>query len=144
MKLQDIVGYLPYELKLLHKYYIETDNGYVWKEDVVIMSILNEYKTHLQCEYTKMSIQLVINDDKITPLLIPVNRINKKDVSDFAKKFYGVRFDDSTLELIIFSKLNENSRDIPKWFFDYCYKNHIDINGLIEKGEALDINDIQY
>ena len=65
----------------------------------------------------------LINAEHFKPCLIPLSKITKEQENEF-KKLAGLRIFPNT--------------EIIKW----CYKNHVDINGLIPLGLAIDATNL--
>jgi len=139
MKLEEIVGYLPYGLKV----YVEdslpsaietvkgifTDNEIFTDEDSYE---LNKIKPifHPLSDLTK---PITVDGKEFVPMNEMKNMIDKKaDVGSFSNRIWKDRIE-RKVDLDYF----------PMWIIQLLYQWHFDIHGLIERGEAIDINTIK-
>ena len=79
----------------------------------------------------------------IKPYLFPFSSMTEGQKEELNKKF-NVRFLGNTLYSIHYHSEGYWGTDLELdlqdwlWFINWCYKNHFDIYGLIEKGLAID------
>ena len=104
------------------------------------------------CDYTMSKVGLSAVDDNfpiddIKPYLFPLSSMTEEQKKELNKKFnvqllgndiYSIHYHsegcwDTDLELDFQDWL---------WFINWCYKNHFDVNKLIEKGLAIDATDL--
>tara|TARA_R110000787_G_scaffold11742_1_gene38588 strand:+ start:1140 stop:1505 length:366 start_codon:yes stop_codon:yes gene_type:complete len=113
LKLEDIVGYLPYGLKV--------KVGLTW---IAIMT------TSTTSEYL-VSIDYVVVTKAYKPLLLPMTKEVLEEV--FKEVFYPV-----SNVLNIKGIIDKDIDDLPKWIIDLFHEKHIDYMDLIGRGLALD------
>ena len=83
------------------------------------------------------------NVSKIKPYLFPFSSITDEQKSELNKKF-NVQFSGNDIYSIHYHSEGYWDTDLELdlqdwlWFINWCYKNHFDVNNLIEKGLALD------
>ena len=113
LKLEDIVGYLPYGLKV--------KVGLTW---IAIMT------TSTTSEYL-VSIDYVVVTKAYKPLLLPMTKEVLEEV--FKEVFYPV-----SNVLNIKGIIDKDIDDLPKWIIDLFNKHHVDYMDLIGRGLAID------
>ena len=80
---------------------------------------------------------------QIRPYLFPLSSMSEKQKEELNKKF-NVQFLGNTIYSIHYHSEGCWDTDLELdlqdwlWFINWCYKNHFDICGLIEKGLAID------
>lgn len=107
LKTEDIVGYLPYGLKLWHK---------EWKEELIMDYCGNGSNTlsiEDVCEYAY-------------PILIPLHSLTKEQLVHFSICFR-----------LWYDKPNFDYKLMIYQDIETCHKLHVDYRGLIEKGLAI-------
>ena len=126
---EEIVGYLPHNLK-------------IWAEEKSMFSesMETEYERHV---YT-LSIQTLnyfIKHVKDKPILRPLSDLTKPITVD-GKEFVPMEQFDSYNILMLKKMLDYKIHTFNLLYrvIVKLYKWHFDIHGLIEKGEAIDIN----
>ena len=83
------------------------------------------------------------NVSKIKPYLFPLSSITDEQKSELNKKF-NVQFSGNDIYSIHYHSEGYWDTDLELdlqdwlWFINWCYKNHFDVNKLIEKGLAID------
>ena len=121
--LQDLCARLPYGVKAYVKNWSKLDRKYY--EDIYdvksVFPSLNE--VHVQSKSGSLDVLLGYYDYYIKPYLFPLSSMTKEQEREWQSlmicDIYGIFY--HTIES-----------------FDYLYKNHIDIRGLIPKGLAND------
>lgn len=100
------------------------------------------------CDYTINKVGLSAVDDNfpiddIKPYLFPLSSMPEKQKEELNKKF-NVQFLGNTIYSIHYHSEGCWDTDLELdlqdwlWLINWCYKNHFDICGLIEKGLAID------
>ena len=140
MKLKEIVGYLPYGLMMYGSSeiwkLIGIDPIGVGKEDI---GLILENGTGL---YDGASIL------EHSPILRPLSDLTKKitvDGEEFVpiSILYGGDWALSQGNVnALMSNINDEVLNFPYKFIQLLYKWHFDIHGLIERGEAIDMNEV--
>ena len=80
---------------------------------------------------------------EVKPYLFPLSSITDEQKSELNKKF-NVQFSGNDIYSIHYHSEGYWDTDLELdlqdwlWFINWCYKNHFDVNNLIEKGLALD------
>ena len=83
----------------------------------------------------------------IKPYLFPFSSMTKGQKEELNKKF-NVRFLGNTICSIHYHSEGYWDTDLELglqdwlWFINWCYKNHFDVNNLIEKGLAIDATNL--
>ena len=114
LELKHLAPYLPYDLKA-------TENG---KNTGLVVGLYNKHNL-IEVEYEFGNKRSEI--DLFKPVLKPIE--------DFENEV------ESSFDFIKNPKSGVNSQIFyPYDFAEYCFKNHYDVFGLIEKGLAVDIN----
>jgi hypothetical protein len=135
LKLEEIVGYLPYELK----YY----NEYSYKKG--IEHTLIELDTYGFLELTNYEAPALLTDIHIKPILRPLSDLKNKDLDYWIE--FSQAIDEMNTEYLIDALVNGTfySRDIHFSFklLQVLYSMHFDIHNLIERGLAIDINTLE-
>lgn len=134
--LKDLCARLPYGVKV---YY---DNGQVTGNSVIedLYRVTNKFGAEvavIEDEYGLCGMSL----DNIKPYLFPMSSITEEQRNDISKLLI-----DTQNEYPPYGKLNTNACDnlficVAKQaniFINYCLTHHLDFNGLIEKGIAID------
>ena len=133
MKLKELVGYLPYELKC--KCEITSEN---W--DGTLSEITCRTDRTIRCRFQGHQASIDIN--YIKPILYPLSDFQKfkDDVLHIMTSIYPECDNEWLFEMQICGKIERNEIfDLPQWFVQFCYRTHIDVYGLIKKDEAVDI-----
>ena len=100
------------------------------------------------CDYTINKVGLSAVDDNfpiddVKPYLFPLSSVSEKQKEELNKKF-NVQFLGNTIYSIHYHSEGCWDTDLELglqdwlWFINWCYKNHFDICGLIEKELAID------
>ena len=120
LELKDIVGYLPYGLK------IENNIG------KIVELTLSDAPYRFRLGFK--------------PILRPLSDLGKKEnkvIEELLKKFIELKSDKVFLWTDILEMMTTSRFELlPKFVIDIFYKHHIDVNGLIEKDLAININDL--
>ena len=149
MELQEICGYLPYGLKCKYD------------DDKTIFTI-NPLLTEIDYVNEEFPLYHIIGKDKAMPILRPLSDLTKEivveDYNDgkpfvpkdvivsFINPYYkeeimfqdiGIWYDE------ISDKFEINTDLLPLFVANLLYQWHFDIHGLIEKGEAIDMNTLK-
>ena len=127
--LKDLCARLPYGVKV-ESVFINTDT-----------------KKRKSCgiEVFDATCILMIRDGfgEFKPYLFPLSSMTDEQKSELNKKF-TVQFSGNDIYSIHYHAEGYWDNDLELdlkdwlWFINWCYKNHFDINGLIEKGLAID------
>jgi hypothetical protein len=137
MKLEEICGYLPYGLE-----------G-IWDDVYFIVSKFSQ--THAYGK-TKQGNNVPVGCflNKFKPILRPLSDLIKPCLPDGKtpmRELFGLswlddadEWDSDTLLMYNISMGNCKTGHVPFWIITKLYEWHFDIHGLIEKGEAIDIN----
>lgn len=148
LELKHIVGYLPYGLKMIHNYKKARHNG--------------EKKLRLWVmELSFMNAQIIVRDEDRKLILRPLSDLTK-EIEVNGEKFVPIEWfeigDDSndseeydhgniklikTLERISKFNISNDILYLPHGVVQKLYEWHFDIQGLIEKGFAIDINTLK-
>ena len=84
-----------------------------------------------------------VDVSEVKPYLFPISSITDEQKSELNKKF-NVQFSGNDIYSIHYHSEGCWDTDLELdlqdwlWFINWCYKNHFDINNLIEKGLAID------
>ena len=148
--LKDLCARLPYGVHVLvkdtFKYStVPFNNTYLKASDIpaLIDSIsLDERYNKKDKRFNK-----IIKEHKdfleFKPCLFPFSSITKEQKEELNEKF-NVQFSGNSIYSIHYHSEGCWDTDLELdlqdwlWFINWCYKNHVDINGLIEKGLAID------
>jgi hypothetical protein len=134
--LKDLCARLPYGVKAYVKHWSNLEWKYYENVYTVKSTFPSLNDVHVQSDTGSVDVLLGHSDYVIKPYLFPL-----ESMTDEQKKYVTDRWG-----------INENFNfEIdPDWgkyfvelgdvlsFIDWCYKNHLDINGLIPKGLSLD------
>lgn len=134
--LKDLCARLPYGVKAYVKHWSNLEWKYYENVYTVKSTFPSLNDVHVQSETGSVDVLLGHSDYVIKPYLFPL-----ESMTDEQKKYVTDRWG-----------INENFNfEIdPDWgkyfvelgdvlsFIDWCYENHLDINGLIPKGLSLD------
>jgi len=136
MKLEEIVGYLP------HKLIVYKPNG-IDVAEIVGIRIMNNgrIKIHFLDYVAGYDTSYIAN---FKPILHPLTDLTKPITVD-GKEFVPMNEFDSYEQLML-KKVLEGTNHIYNMLYKTIkklYQWHFDIHGLIEKGEAIDINTIK-
>ena len=142
MKLSEIVGYLPYGLKGQIQENIH--RGWLSSGTIITLGI--------------DSLDMLIEDKSIKPILHPLTDLTKPITVD-GKEFVPIdelqvvdSFATTYCEITKTIKMfPDGTFDNVEWVFlfefnevvELLYQWHFDIHGLIEKGKAIDINEVE-
>lgn len=136
--LTDLCARLPYgvKVKVLNEdvlLYSNEEGFIVGKESI------NDDCFVIQCNNDGY----VLSYDDFKPYLFPLSSMSEKQKEELNKKF-NVQFLGNTIYSIHYHSEGCWDTDLELdlqdwlWFINWCYKNHFDICGLIEKGLAID------
>jgi hypothetical protein len=169
LKLEHLSAYLPYGLKVM--YYPEDDNGKLIQEDWHLKP--KEIYSFNQLEIMKQNILLWLNaksakfaTTSYMPILYPLSSLTEtiwyegKEInpSEFIKDWYNEKYAGSIDDLeyyalenefALFGAVHETLQSeaeiiaMPYQAYQLLFKMKIDIFGLIEKGLALDVNNLE-
>ena len=121
--LKDLCARLPYRVKVL-----VDDNGIETIEIFEGFHVVDDYIDNVTCfrSYT------ICDIDEIKPYLFPLSSMTEEQREEFNSFFTSVPYYGN----------NDHEHVVPYYFvellIEFFHKNHIDNNGLIEKGLALD------
>ena len=125
--LRDLCARVPYGVKVQYM-----NNIFV----IDYVSSYEEVKLDIPDSYT-------VGVSEVKPYLFPFSSITDEQKSELNKKF-NVQFSGNNVYSIHYHSegwwdtgLELDLQDWL-WFINWCYKNHFDVNNLIEKGLALD------
>ena len=137
----DLCARFPYGVKAYVKNWSKLDRKYY--EDIYdvksVFPSLNE--VHVQSKSGSLDVLLGYYDYDIKPYLFPLSSITEEQRNDVSKilidtqnKFppYGA-INSNALDNLFICIINQANA-----FINYCLMHHLDINGLIEKGLAID------
>ena len=117
-KLEEIVGYLPYELKLMYGCIMDKDNDHIEIMDAYnLKHVLKGYGTFV-----------------IKPILRPIEDLYSEETDCGIKIVHYFNFKTSV-------KLD--CRNFPYHVMVQLFKNHFDVFDLIGRGLAIDINTLK-
>jgi len=163
MKLEEIVGYLPYKLKIKDNFMkcIIDLKGIAENGDLIFNWNNINYSRLSDCN-------IITNNVDIKPILRPISDLKKEinidgvndcigftPIEKLAKlnnytnsedfKFDGQNFTYTNMKYFDDDYLNSGTQVCPESIdmIQLLYKWHFDIHGLIEKGEAIDINTLE-
>ena len=126
--LRDLCARLPYGVKGLHR---------GEKQELLVMDSFGSYQVN---EYDAW---FDLNSVSFKPYLFPFSSMTDEQKSELNKKF-NVQFSGNDIYSIHYHSEGYWDTDLELdlqdwlWFINWCYKNHFDVNNLIEKGLALD------
>lgn len=113
--LKDLCVRLPYGVKIRVNNKIETVEG------INILDNIVEFGTYMACDI-----------EEVKPYLFPLSSMTEEQREEFNSFFTSVPYYGN----------NDHEHVVPYYFvellIEFFHKNHIDNNGLIEKGLALD------
>ena len=125
--LKDLCARVPYGVKVQYM-----NNIFV----IDYVSSYEEVKLDIPDNWT-------IGVSEVKPYLFPFSSITDEQKSELNKKF-TVQFSGNNVYSIHYHSEGYWDTDLELdlqdwlWFLNWCYKNHFDVNNLIEKGLALD------
>ena len=143
LELKHLAGYLPYGLKVYRENKsIESDTFF----------IVGASKT---CVFLQNSGLAVVDMERIKPILRPLSDLAKEievngEKINFPKMFFpideflmafGYTSQGESESILEYSKIENLCFDI--YFWQKLYEFHFDIHGLIEKGLAISIRDVE-
>ena len=126
--MKDLCARLPYGVKGLHR---------GEKQELLVMDSFGSYQVN---EYDAW---FDLNSVIFKPYLFPFSSITKEQKRELNKKF-NVQFSGNDIHSIHYHSEGCWDTDLELdlqdwlWFINWCYKNHFDVNNLIEKGLAVD------
>lgn len=150
LKLEHIVGYLPYGLK------VQCDCTYLGKEDYIIQELNSINIQHKRvevidwCEDGKNIDREEYKLSRIKPILKPMEMFNEEERQKY-ELWVNITYPRSIgtyskEELSINIVMDNNFPDRRShlaasgiFLLQYLYQNHYDIHGLIEQGLAVDV-----
>ncbi len=170
MELKHIVGYLPYGLKVLSKQTVFEMDTYsnmrgkdIEKRD--IYSVMSNKMKPILRPLSDLTKEIEVNGEKFVPLLKIAKilgyddliKFDHEDGYEFIDYGYIERYEDDQQPLVfgywkdgLFGFWYDDKDDNhPIWHFtsisaiELLYELHFDIHGIIEKGEAIDINTLK-
>ena len=132
--LKDLCARLPYGVfcNIGLDYPLPLQRLYVDKLDGILLDFYKDGKDY----------QVYLSEVK--PYLFPFSSMTKGQKEELNKKF-NVQFLGNTIYSIHYHSEGCWDTDLELglqdwlWFINWCYKNHFDINNLIEKGLAIDV-----
>ena len=125
--LKDLCARVPYGVKVQYM-----NNIFV----IDYVSSYEEVKLDIPDNWT-------VGVSEVKPYLFPFSSITDEQKSELNKKF-TVQFSGNDVYSIHYHSEGYWDTDLELdlqdwlWFINWCYKNHFDVNNLIEKGLALD------
>lgn len=145
LELKDIAGYLPYGLKvaLIDNGISKTKHEIFFKDSLSAISrtkIKFSYFINYKPEDSGFNIEY-------KPILRPMSDLKSKSLGyakDYGTMSDAINFHGFTTDDVLFDPtdniifLSDLLKDL-----DFFYKNHFDINGLIQKGLAVSIHDLK-
>jgi len=152
IELKQIVGYLPYGLKVLHTDFEPMAGKFTSEAEVETMS--NECITFKNSFYAPSDYYFGDLEIEIKPILRPLSDLTK-EIEVNGEKMFPIEYlciqsvlnnfhsTDYTWALIEKIKTNIDLVNLPNWLFESLYEWHFDIHGLIGKGMAIDINTLK-
>lgn len=132
IELKHIVGYLPYKIKVIDVSMHE--NGFRLKHSVKELVI------------TPSNLEIGLKDVdgiKQKPILKPLSKITKYELNHLKNLYFDKEIVTNNISDLCFWWGNTTNLEEIKNVFEYLYKEHFDIHGLIEKGLAIDINTLK-
>lgn len=139
--IQDLCARLPYGVKvkvlnedILHYDYTSAEGGFIKGVENV-----NDGLFVIKCKEEGY----VLSYDEFKSYLFPLSSMSEKQKEELNKKF-NVQFLGNTIYSIHYHSEGYWDTDLELglqdwlWFINWCYKNHFDYRGLIEKGLAID------
>lgn len=123
LELKHLVPYLPYGLEIeIHNYKID----YVGiKHSIVTGYYYLNFNPHFT--YEGGSTGKSFNEFK--PILRPLSDLTFEELREF--------------NFVALPEINYDVENYSYGFMQFCFKNHFDVFGLIEKGIAIDINTLE-
>ena len=155
---------LPYELKCLYNgiisYDIVTEDDFMgdsirvdenhkYGEKIGILKEIHRYKKNYKCRcgIKNTGLKSFFNGAELYPIIHPLSELELILLSEFEKYHKNIDCNNEIIELFyeehiktsdLISEINIES--LPFDTVIWMIKNHFDIAGLIEKGEAIDVN----
>ena len=136
MELKEIVGYLPYGLSVKH------DNG--WIEEIVAIGYDRTSDGYIETENFSRPLE------EFKPILHPLSDLTKpitvggyNDGKEFIPSEEIWRYGEYCIKSEDIKNIMAYPLNVELWQAQLLYQWHFDIHGLIERGEAIDINTLE-
>ena len=131
LELKHIVGYLPYDLEMI----FESKGG----RKIKLSSIS---KTPLGIAFSGGSGGMWLAESNFKPILRPLSNLTK-EIEFNGEKFVPIKKLGYNENWVGLKSHFENAEYLPYKDIQKLYEWHFDVHGLIEKGLAIDINNLE-
>ena len=136
MNLKELVGYLPYGLKMIYDF----KDGTEWVLDVTNINAITKHDKPILRPMSDLTKEICYGLS--TYVFTDLFEIGDCDGCIFEFEHVNIKTIKS-LESISKNNSHSDIDYLPHAVVSMMYEHHFDIHGLIEKGEAIDINTIE-